>query len=148
MIEAKDVEAIVRYCLYKDGEETSNAKMVQGITVEFGFHPDRLAEKKADIDRMLLELPTEFRKTEGGGWSFVQACETKDGDLWGQHRDIEMLMCLGIAVGSVEYLMPREMWGVLPGGVPYFQILIEGPKAIDFDGDRGAGWSAPRAVCQ
>jgi len=29
---------------------------------------------------------------------------------------------LGIASGKLSYLMPREMWKVLPGGMPYLVV--------------------------
>lgn len=131
MINPDEVSATIRYCLFKEGEDTKDAKLVQGLVRDFGFHPGRLAEKKPDIDRMLLELPDVFQKSKGGGWSFLQACETRDGVLWGQHSDMERLLCLGIAVGSAEYLLPRDMWAALPGGVPYFAVLLDGPTPVN-----------------
>ena len=58
----------------------------------------------------------------GGGWSFLQACVDKNGNHWGEHSNMEELFCLGIAIGKVESLLPRDMWKVLPGGVPYYVI--------------------------
>ena len=35
---------------------------------------------------------------------------------------MEDLFCLGIAIGKVQYCLPRETWSLLPGGVPYLMI--------------------------
>jgi hypothetical protein len=71
---------------------------------------------------LLNELPSSFKKDIGGGWSFLQACETKDGVQWGEHRNMEQLFVLGMALGKVRYCLPRDLWQVLPGGMPYLVI--------------------------
>ena len=38
---------------------------------------------------------------------------------------MEQLLTLGIGLGYAKYLMPREMWKMFPGGMPYFQIDLE-----------------------
>jgi hypothetical protein len=35
---------------------------------------------------------------------------------------MEGLFCLGMAIGKVECLMPRKMWTILPGGMPYYLV--------------------------
>jgi hypothetical protein len=57
--------------------------------------------------------------------SFLNACMTKDDNQWGEHQNMEQLLALGIAIGYARILLPRNMWSVLPGGVPYFSV---GPK--------------------
>lgn len=69
---------------------------------------------------MLDQLPGEFKLSDGGGWSFLNACVESNGTLWGQHADVEALMALGIATDLVKYNVPRELWSELPGGMPYF----------------------------
>lgn len=122
MLNAAAVEEVFLSCLFREGEDVSNAVQAEGVISTFGFHPERLNNSRTAIQALLAELPLPFREGEGGGWSFLQACETKNGDLWGEHRNIEQLMTLGLATGDVEYLMPREMWSALPGGVPYFVV--------------------------
>lgn len=38
---------------------------------------------------------------------------------------MEQLVSLGIGIKKVKYCMPKEMWSILPGGMPYFMILKE-----------------------
>ena len=122
---AENVETIFRDCLFRDGEDTSQAKIVEGVVSKFGFHPTRLETHKSEIAEMLDGLPDEFRADKGGGWSFLNARMTKSGDQWGEHRNIEQLLTLGIATEQAKMLMPREMWNVLPGGMPYFAVCAQ-----------------------
>ena len=83
---------------------------------------------------MLVELPNEFMEESaggGGGWSFLNTCYDKNGDQWtGMHLTMEQLFQLGIAAGVASYVMPRQMWAVFPGGMPYIVIHAE-PKAVE-----------------
>ena len=49
---------------------------------------------------------------------------TKSGEQWGEHMNIEQLLALGIATGQAGYPMPKEMWKMLPGGMPYFTVKV------------------------
>lgn len=129
---AKRVDELILACMYKD-EELSDptvppegAVMVEGITARFGFHPERLNKHKHEIKELLLELPDTFMVSgEGKGWSFLNACMDKHGNHWGEHRNIEALLVLGIAVGVAKFVMPRSFWPMMPGGMPYVQVLDE-----------------------
>ena len=106
-------------CLFKEGEDTTNHVKVEGLTSMFGLHPQRLEEKRELVTALLAELPAEFKE----GCSFLNLCTTKDGELWtGMHRVCEQLVVMAIGLGLMEYCMPREMWVILPGGVPYLMI--------------------------
>ena len=35
---------------------------------------------------------------------------------------MQELLLLGLAIEKIEYLLPREMWSILPGGMPYIKI--------------------------
>jgi len=122
MLTAESVQEVFFECMFKDGEDTSQAVLVEGIVSKFGFHPGRLAENKEAIHSLLMELPPNFRESDGGGWSFLQACITQTGVQWGEHRNVEQLIALGLASKEVAYLMPREMWSAMPGGMPYFVV--------------------------
>jgi hypothetical protein len=79
---------------------------------------------------MLLELPDTFMKTKGGGWSFLNACMNKNGEQWTAfHPKVQELFCLGLALDICSYTLPREMWKVLPGGMPY--LVVDDAKAED-----------------
>jgi hypothetical protein len=117
------VEETFRACLYDKGEPTEGAKIVEGIVMRVGFDPARVATHRETIGHLLAELPEQFRKGSGGGWTFLNACNDRHGEMWtGEHRTMEMLFLLGMATGRVECLLPREFWDSLPGGVPYYAI--------------------------
>lgn len=120
---AQNVDAIVRDCLFREGEDTQNHIVGDAIVQKFGFHPDRLKAHTEDIREMLSDLPDEFHADKGGGMSFLNACMTRDGEHWGEHRDMGALFALGTAAGLAKMLMPRAMWNMLPGGMPYYAVL-------------------------
>lgn len=122
-IDPERVHAIFRDCLFKEGEDTSKHVKAEGITTNVGFHPERLNGHKAEIEAMLDELADDFKKSGGGGMSFLNACNDKHGNQWtGLHQRMEQLFQLGIGVGKAELLLPREMWGALPDGMPYYVV--------------------------
>lgn len=108
-----------------DDEMKAIAIVSEGITVNFVFSPDKIKQQKENIKSLLSQLPDEFMKSGGGGWSFLNACVTKNGTQWGEHRIMETLFCLGEAAGIVQLCMPREMWDILPGGMPFYTIDLE-----------------------
>jgi len=122
---AENVQRIVQACLYNEDDDTSNAVIHEGVVIRMGFHPDRIAEHRDEIEDMLNQLPSEFHKDGKGGMSFLNACMRRDGVQWGEHRNIEELVLLGLATGMVKYLLPREAWIALPGGMPYFVVSTE-----------------------
>lgn len=113
------VQEAFRDCLFKDGEDTSNHIKVEGIVQNFGFHPQRLEDKRELITAILAELPAVFKE----GYTFLNICETKNGELWsGSHERCEQLVVLAIGLGLMDYCFPREMWLILPGSMPYVII--------------------------
>ena len=121
---AGKVDEVLFKCFYKpeeiqDGKKPDGCIEVQGITRNFGFHPERIKENEKQIADMLAELPETFKQ----GWSFLNLCYDKYDRQWtGMQRSMEALMVLGIAIGKVEYMLPKEVWPVLPGSVPYIII--------------------------
>ena len=104
-------------------KENEKAISCDGIRGRYYFDKDLLEKNKSNIYEMLMELPTTFRSSDGGGWSFLNACMDKDGNQWtGLHTVMEQLFVLGIAIGKVKEVLPREMWNVLPGGMPYYVV--------------------------
>lgn len=128
MIETERLSEIFEKCLFQENEVVNNEpilepKVGKGILSDFGFHPIRLLSYKTEIMDMLKQLPDSFMKSKGGGMSFLNACETKDGHQWGEHNNMEQLFALGEALEIVKYPMPKEMWHILPGGMPYVTII-------------------------
>ena len=128
MINAQKVSDVFKVCLFRK-EEVENGKpkpeaiFVEGITAKFGLHKERVNKRKDKIIGFLQELPEEFSK--GGGWSFLNLCNDKDGNQWtGLHAIMQELVCLGMAIGKVKYTMPKETWAALPGGMPYVSIKL------------------------
>ena len=131
MIDPERVDAVFMNCLFNNDEIDENGKprngiepiKVEGIMSWFGFHPKRIESHSEEIINWLSELPHQFRKSQGGGWTFLNACNIEDGQQWtGLHQRMEQLFCLGIGIGKVKYAMPRDMWKILPGGMPYLVI--------------------------
>ena len=121
---AENVDEVFRDCLFKDGEDMSSPVVAEGVRCVYGFHHDRLEGHSGDVADMLACLPDDFREDKGGGHTFLNACVDRAGVQWGEHRSIEQLMVLGVATGQVKILLPRDMWKVLPGGMPYFSVKV------------------------
>lgn len=127
MLNADLVEKVFLDCMFKDEEVVDGVPVIEPVKVEgvvnnYGFHPTRLESHRDGVKLFLGELPKGFHQNTGGGASFLQACIDKGGNQWGEHPNIEQLMCLGIGLGLAKYCMPKEMWSVLPGGMPYFVV--------------------------
>ena len=118
-LSAKNVEAAFLDCLFRANEPIAGYIPVHGLTMNVGFHPDRLKSKREQIRTMLKQLEAEFFPHTGGGMSFLRMPFCKDGRHWGGHRDCERLLLLALGLGEASFTMPKEMWSILPGGVPY-----------------------------
>lgn len=125
MLNPNRINEILKNCLYKDDEIVNGKPIVEPIIVEgiiqaFGFNPNRIENYKKEIEFMLEDLNPNFKN----GWSFLNLCHDKNGNLWtGEHKTMEELMCLGMAINKISYCAPRDFWEVLPGGMPYIKIL-------------------------
>jgi hypothetical protein len=124
---AQNVRDLGELCHRRPGEKDSvDIEIVSGT---FPFSPTRLEEHRQVIDGLLVQLPRVFRVQEygsppgGGGSSFLNACFLPDGQQWGEHAHVDVLLALGLGIGSVQWSMPRVLWHTLPGGLPYFQIM-------------------------
>lgn len=115
------VDALMHACLFTEGEDTSTQIVIEGIYRTFGLDPIRVFSHREEILELLAQLPERFGKT-GGGWSFMQMPFNRDMQQWGEQLDAEVLMCLGMAIKQVHYLAPRQLWDMLPGGMPYLFV--------------------------
>lgn len=114
------------HCLFKQEEVLNgtpeDAVLVEGIRISVGLHPERLEETREQVREWLSLLPKRFQD----GDSFLNACTQEDGVLWtGEHQTVEQLFLLGMGLGLVQCLAPKEMWPMLPGGMPYYRIRLE-----------------------
>jgi len=122
---ADKINEVLFDCFFKpeelvDGTKMpSNGIMVEGVVNNFGFNPERIEKNKEKIRSFLNMMPSEFHKNSGGGWSFLNLCMDANGNQWGEHSNMEALVALGIASNMAKYVLPKELWSALPGGVPY-----------------------------
>lgn len=111
-----------------------DAVEVTGIREKGLFSRTGVAARWTEVAGLLDQLPVEFRSRPaggGGGWSFVNACYTRDDVLWtGDHAVMERLFMLGEAAGLVKPLFARELWPGLPGAMPYYVIELGGEFAV------------------
>ena len=40
------------------------------------------------------------------------------------HMTVESLLCLGIGLDLAEWCLPKEMWSLMPGGMPYVVVKV------------------------
>jgi hypothetical protein len=134
LIDPWEVDKAFEACFYTDeevktfaeGKPAADTIIVEGIQGKFGFHPERLETQRGKVIEWLKLLPHQFRRNGGEGWSFLNACVQENGVQWtGLHRTVEELFCLAMGLGLAECQLPREMWSMFPGGMPYYVINIE-----------------------
>lgn len=123
-----NVERIFKSCLFDKGytqEDISERGIkCEGVVVRAMLDDIKVNEYRTEILDMLSQLPDKFVRSKGGGASFLAMCRKKDGSPWaGEHRYVDILVCLGIAVKELHYCLPRESWHILPGSVPYIVIF-------------------------
>lgn len=114
-------------------EDTNpNFKRVEMVDYVFGVDMVKLKKHRQDVKDMLSQLPKEFFPVEnggGGGWSFLQAYDHTDDVQWTDvHLTMEALLIMGMALDMVKFMMPREMWWLFPGNIPYIIVDPNGIK--------------------
>jgi len=124
---SEEVRSIMRACLYSpeevtDGKPPEGAIIVEGVMHKFGLDPKRVEKQRSRIRYVLDQMPDNFHRTRGGGWSFLNLCVDKEENQWGEHPVMDDLVCLGLATNMAGFCMPRDSWHMLPGGVPYVWI--------------------------
>lgn len=116
---SENVYEIFSNCLFKDDEVVNNAPIydfvvADGILNTFVFHAKRLEQSDEKIGELIKQLP-DFNEPN----SFLNLCVDKEGRQWGEHINMEQLVTLGVACGYLEYAFPKDMWYILPGGMPF-----------------------------
>lgn len=120
------VETIFNECSVKVNPGDNPAiKTFPGIQDDTKFHLDtvKLASYKDCIIALLLQLPEEFIDD---GTSFKYGCLNKNREQWtGIHHVAQKLFLLGMGIDMVCYSMPRKIWKMIPGGLPFFTVLSQ-----------------------
>lgn len=120
---AENVEKVFMEC-FSEAEEGNDTVKCEAVVHSFCFSKEKLKENTDNIYSMLRELPEEFMQDGGGGYSFLAACNDKNGNQWtGLHLTMEKLFALGISIGKATCPIPRALWQIMPGGMPYFVVL-------------------------
>lgn len=115
---SENVEAIFKDCLTDE-----RIFIVQGVVISASFDRKKVETHEEEIMQMLMQLPAQFHRPGGCGWTFLNMCIDRDGNQWTDfHQMQDKLVCLGRAIGAVEFVMPRDLWKVFPGGMPYIVI--------------------------
>lgn len=121
LIDTNRVPDIFEACLWRDSDD-GEPVAAEGIG-RAEFASARLAEHRKEVFGYLAGLPSEFKRSGGGGYSFLNGCQDANDVQWtGFQRTVEQLFLLGMAMGAVALVVPREMWAVLPGGMPYYVV--------------------------
>ncbi len=121
---SENVEAIFKDCLAESAGKAT--QIISGVIIRAGFNRDKVTANRDNILSMLSYLPKEFHALKGGGWTFLNLCVDADGQQWTDlHQKCDMLICLGIAIGAVKFLLAREFWQCFPGGMPYVVVDIQ-----------------------
>jgi hypothetical protein len=106
--------------LFLTGLGNGGGDEIEGIIATYLMKFDKVDAHRGEIISMLEQLPDEFMDNGGGGWSFLNLCTDKTGALWtGMQPTAEKLYVLAATLGLASFLMPRDLWSALPGGVPY-----------------------------
>jgi hypothetical protein len=131
MSRAKTVNEIFMDCLYEekdlpeDKSTPKDAVLAEGLTLNVGFHPEKLKSHRQEIIEVIKEMPDAFIKgnAEPIDCHFYLHRGLKKCAL--QHQTMEELVLLAIASELGGYCLPRETWSALPGGVPYVWFSTE-----------------------
>lgn len=131
MSPCKRIHDILVDCLYNKEEIKDPTKvpegavLVNGITQNLGFEPTRLQGHKEEILKLAREIVTDDFLEDKGGMTFLNLCMDREGNQWGEHRNMEQLLLLCMAIGKAKILLPREMWKALHGGMPYISFDLK-----------------------
>jgi hypothetical protein len=121
-------------CRAANDAPESQVIQVLGARFRGRFNPAKLQEHRATITDLVSQLPKEFHRDGGGGWTMLKACVRQDGVQWSDTQTApDILACLAIAAGAAQWALPRELfdWNRLPGAMPY---LIIGPTEAPLPG--------------
>lgn len=125
-ISAKRVREILSNCFFKQLNVGAVGIKVEGIMNTFVFDPEKVKEYEGEILSYLIELNEDIREDKGGGISLIMIPMDKNDDQWGEQQNADELMCLGMAIGRIKYLIEeRAMWRIFPGAVPYYVFTNE-----------------------
>jgi hypothetical protein len=126
LINSDRVHEIFMDCLFNNDEDTTNHIRADGISLNIGFHPERIKLHEEEISVILNNLSEAFRDDCGGGASFFAGFKTKNNEIWtADPGRVEELFQLGIAIGRMICPIPQSIWHLLPNGIPYYILRAQ-----------------------
>lgn len=100
LIDGDNVSEIYQVCLARPGDQLIQGN---GFLLNPVFGPIIYRYIK-EIKQILLDLPRRYRwEYKGRRDPWLRMTRDKNGDIWTTtHRQVEELICLGVAIGAVE----------------------------------------------
>jgi len=123
-LKAEPVGKVFKDCVMPRNSGNYMVVSVPGITGTrvVSFDLAKLEEHRAETTNLVNQLPAEFKTAAGA--SFNGTNRNHRGDIWCRDEsDREKLVQLGIALGIVELVEPRERWAYLPRQRPSIRIV-------------------------
>lgn len=115
-------------CVAAPGDPEDDQVRIDGASMDGRFSRTRLLNHRMRLRTMLVELPDNFLQSGGGGWTMLNGCVDRHQRFWtSDQRTVDRLVILGIGAGVANWTLERNLWDLLPSGMPYFQVL-DGPK--------------------
>ena len=122
---AENVEKVFLDCFLKEGyTDETKVILVNSVTGNFGFDPDKIEKYSEDIHDMICQLSSNFDE-KNQGYTFMNLpFKGENNEQWGEQRNGDQLMALGLVSGWMKLtLEDKRLWIALPGGVPYVYRL-------------------------
>lgn len=131
---SKIINAAFTDSLYKEDEIPPDGSMpvgmvhAEGVRGMFGLHPTRLESHRSEVISAINLVHPAFHLSgeEAGGASFLQLPVLADGTHWAEHQTCNELVVLAIGLGLGGICGTREIWHLMPGGVPYLWLDANG----------------------
>ena len=121
----ENVEKIFLDCFLPENyTDDTKVILVNAVTGNFGFDPEKIEKHAVDIQQMISQLSSKFDEANQG-YSFMNLpFKGENDEPWGQQINGDHLMALGLASGWMMLTFEdRDMWSILPGAVPYVYRL-------------------------
>lgn len=122
---AENVDKIFLDCFLPENyTDDTKVIVVNAVTGNFGFDPEKIEKHADDIQQMISQLSPKFDENNGG-YSFMNLpFKGETDEPWGEQINGDHLMALGLASGWMMLTFEdRDMWSILPGAVPYVYRL-------------------------
>lgn len=128
MIPSSRVHELFKKSLFNEvelinGKPSLKPVVAEGVLINVGFHPERIENAREEISMMIDSLNPDIDTDKG--ILFFHICRDRNGNRWTDSYQIcEELVLMGIALGILEYSLPRDFWSFFPGSVPFIRKRI------------------------